>query len=1113
MSNRSELKSRNKRNRSFGPHHPYELPNPQNPYMHERPTPIQRIGPGSRASSRSLKSMDTLPPLSTNSQSSKLSTIDSSRSRSSSHSFIQLSEKYLRHESVLEAFLGNSMTMKLSSAIEQTISLTLKASTVTFWQDIPSLHALFSDRVKQTVDHSEGLVGFTFFSREITRIPEPTQHPAYSEKVDSALCPKGTPVLLFPLWDDNNNICAVVEVTREAKDPFFDDEDDEFIQFFIKKFKIYAHWLYVVKPPHEDILELLQLMEIEQFLILFQRKICSLFDCNSGEIWKQNITTKELAQYRRSKSTIDIAKAGIVGEALLKGCPINCAINKLQSSYNAEIDGNDSEPVIVVPLIDIKQNMRYAIVLRGKKGIPVFSQEQEDQLRSISPYIILALDNNIKYSDSGSRKSQNAGDHICVQSLNKTVEQLTEGSPIEDIITYILESAEYLTNSERTYLFVYDKDNDVLKTKVATNVKGKLKMSLDHGIVGQTYRYGKIYNIPDAYEDLDFDSSLDLETGYRTQSLISTPVLNNRKQIIAVAQFLNKKDGKPFSTTDLGYIKVLTSFCGLLMENEVMYHQSSTSFEQIRSYLNVSFALSSNQSIKQILNEIMQNARKVINADRASLFLLDEVVGALTSYLVDGGKMPQTIPLSHGIAATTAKTKEAIMVNDAYHDPRFNKMIDYNTGFKTHSVLAAAVCSSDGVVLGVVEMINKKDGKFSQDDLKMLQSFASFAGMSLETRKLKYITERGNVEVEMNKWIGDFEKKSFITPTKLEIPPGKQSQILSLDFFCIDYNGIGLFKVAFFVFNTFSLLEKFQINNALFFTFLYKLREEYNEPPYHNWIHAIDVLQYFSYQIKKANFDNILTGLELLSICVASICHDVGHEGFNNVYNVNAQTPLGILFKDQSVMETHHCSTTIHIIAQDPCNIFHALPNADLKKIWSWIIQMILATDMAHHFKLVKNANDIMDQGPINLSNESHRIMAMTMLMKVSDISNVSRPFEIAEKWCDVLCEEFWRQGDMEKAEGLEISSDLNDRNNNNKPKGQIGFYNFICLPLYQACARIFPELEVNVDAVRGNLEKWKSILAQQQAAQELATQKQSNNDAANTSRSMSTSRSTASTS
>ena len=102
------------------------------------------------------------------------------------------------------------------------------------------------------------------------------------------------------------------------------------------------------------------------------------------------------------------------------------------------------------------------------------------------------------------------------------------------------------------------------------------------------------------------------------------------------------------------------------------------------------------------------------------------------------------------------------------------------------------------------------------------------------------------------------------------------------------------------------------------------------------------------------------------------------------------------------------------------------------------------------------------------------------MLLKVADISNVSRPFEIADKWCDVLNEEFFRQGDNEKQQGIELTSPLNDRENSNKPKSQIGFYNFICIPIYQTVARAFPALTVNVESVKSNLEKWKSLLEKQ---------------------------------
>jgi GAF domain-containing protein len=983
--------------------------------------------------------------------------------------FSDRSDKYARYEAILDEFLLNTGKLEWSRAVEETICLTLQAKTATLWHDIPALQLLYSDRLKRTVRHTDGLVGYTMFAREITITEDAATHSSYCQQIDMELTPPGTPVLLFPLRDAEDNVCAIVEVTREPRRPFSAPDDQDFVRYFAAKFRVFSNWLVRPAFHHEFCLELMQALEVEQYLTLFQRRVCMLFNCRSAEIWMLDTTSRELKRYVRTGEIMDIRRSGIAGDIILRAVPVNCGLNKMMSPYCEAVDGPDEESVMGVPVLDSKLRMKYAVILRGHKEVPVFSMQDERNLRMLGPYLVLALENNLKFSVGGSLEQRNAKESQCVAKLHNTVERLVAGASVKVIAKTLFDGAVSLTDADRAYLFSPVKDTQDLKTEFSSK---DLRVPIDRGLIGQVFKNARVVNLADAYGDADFDSALDLRTGYRTKSVLCAPVINCRCEVIGVAQFANRRDGKPFSKLDTSFAQIMMTLCGMLLENQAMFQQSSESTARARSFVDVSRTISRRTDERTVLNEILQNARSVVNAERASVFLLDTVMGVLTTFIADGGRMPDTLPLNNGIAAACVQTKASVLVNDAYHDPRFNKMVDFATGFHTNSVLAVAIVNSDGSVLGVLEMLNKVGGGFTQSDLGMVEAFGTLAGMVLENVKLKEIIARGAAEIELNKWIGEFERKSHVTPIRLKLAP--ENDIFCLNFFCIDYNGVGLFKVSLTIFSSFGLLEGMKITNGQFFTFLFRMRECYKDPPYHNWLHAVDVLQYFAYQIRLSKSDEILTPLEILSICVAALCHDAGHQGLNNVYNVKAETPLGILFKDQSVMEVFHCSVAIQVISQEETNIFHALAEADIKRVWKWIIHLILATDMAHHFKLVKYANDVLDAGPINLANEGHRLMAMTMLMKVADVSNVSRPFEIAQEWCNLLYEEFWRQGDMERGQGLDVSSPMNDRAAANKASGQIAFYNFICLPLFQVVARIFPELEVNVRAVHANLEKWK---------------------------------------
>jgi hypothetical protein len=389
------------------------------------------------------------------------------------------------------------------------------------------------------------------------------------------------------------------------------------------------------------------------------------------------------------------------------------------------------------------------------------------------------------------------------------------------------------------------------------------------------------------------------------------------------------------------------------------------------------------------------------------------------------------------------------------------------------TICCLPLMSTDKRVMGVIELESKF--RITPEDLKLLDCFASFASVSLEKGQLQEIADFGKTEVRLKQWVADNERSLSTIPEKLRIPEENKETILGRNFDAPAWDGIGHVTVVYALFDHFGLLTEFKVPNDKFFRFIDNISRTYNQVPYHNWRHAVDVTQFLSYEVSVGKLDSVLTKLELFALLFAAVCHDANHDGFTNTYNVQAETPLGILFKNQSVMETHHCATTIRVLSNKEAFIFESLSAVEQKEIWNMIIKLILITDMARHFTFLKEVNERLDQGPFFNNNPAERMSMMQLLLKCADISNVSRPFELADKWCDVLCEEFFRQGDLEKTQGMEYTSPLNDRAHLDKPKSQIGFYQFVCLPLYETTARAVPPLIVNVEQVKSNLAVWKA--------------------------------------
>ncbi len=157
--------------------------------------------------------------------------------------------------------------------------------------------------------------------------------------------------------------------------------------------------------------------------------------------------------------------------------------------------------------------------------------------------------------------------------------------------------------------------------------------------------------------------------------------------------------------------------------------------ERSRALREVGLLLDSTVPRDELLRRVLAAAARVTEAERATLYLVDDDGTRLVSHVMEGGEGTGRIVLAlgEGIAGTAAKERRTVSAPDAYGHPRFEPTWDQKSGFRTRSVLATPMLSPDGKVVGVLQVLNRREqGAFDDDDRAMLEALAAQAGVAIE---------------------------------------------------------------------------------------------------------------------------------------------------------------------------------------------------------------------------------------------------------------------------------------------------------------------------------------------------------------------------------------------
>lgn len=354
---------------------------------------------------------------------------------------------------------------------------------------------------------------------------------------------------------------------------------------------------------------------------------------------------------------------------------------------------------------------------------------------------------------------------------------------LEEMLSSITFKTAELLNADRASIFILDEDRNQLYSIVA---KGEgeggtleLRIPADKGIAGEVATFKKVVNIPyDFYDDprSAFAKKNEEETGYRTYTMLALPLLSEQGDLVAVVQLLNKlKQNLPNPEAPLEEKIDHAGFCDedervfeefapsirLILESSRSFYQATQKNRAASALIAATESLSrSSLDLDDTLKRVMDEAKKLMNADRSTLWLIDRDRDQIWTKIQndDGSLKEMRIPVGVGFAGQVAKTGEVLIIPyDLYDHPdsATSKKWDQANGYRTCSLLCMPVFA-DGELIGVTQLLNKvKPGdhppydpenwptapdcwraSFNRTDQEFMEVFNIQAGVALKNAKL-----------------------------------------------------------------------------------------------------------------------------------------------------------------------------------------------------------------------------------------------------------------------------------------------------------------------------------------------------------------------------------------
>jgi len=231
----------------------------------------------------------------------------------------------------------------------------------------------------------------------------------------------------------------------------------------------------------------------------------------------------------------------------------------------------------------------------------------------------------------------------------------------------------------------------------------------------------------------------------------------------------------------------------------------------------------------------------------------------------------------------------------------------------------------------------------------------------------------------------------------------------------------------------------------------------YQDVPYHNALHAADVLHSLNCFLVAGNLTRF-SPPERMAAMVAACVHDLGHPGIASSLLIAARAPLALRYNDRAVLEQYHACSAMTLLAQPENDFTSALPPSDARLLRRLVIELVLQTDMAVHANFMAEMGRRVAEEPLDLTRAADRELALELLLKCADVGSCMKSVAGAVRWGCAILTEFFNQGELERSLGLPVSP-FCSRADVRVTAMQLSFLEHVAGPLFELLGCLAPVL------------------------------------------------------